>query len=96
MSKTCDELTGKALKRVNKVKDLIEKYLFNFEGSQEVINWITISPGFLDFRGYDPISKIFLDGGFYYNNRGRIKNYVAKVDYRGNTIPDILFCSGLN
>ena len=70
---------------------MIEKHLFNFEGNQEVINWITRSPGFLDFRGYDPISKTFVDGGFYYNNRGRIKSYVAKVDYPENTIPDLLF-----
>ena len=95
MTKAYDELTGKALKRVNKAKQLVEKHLFNFEGNQEAINWITRSPGFLDFRGYDPISKTFVDGGFYYKKRGRIKNYVATFDYPGNAVPDLLFGIGL-
>ena len=91
MTKAYDELTGKALKRVDKAKQLVEKHLFNFEGNQEEIDWIIRSPGFLDFRGYDPMSKTFVEGGFDYNKRGLVKNYVAIADYPGNAIPDLLY-----
>ena len=37
MTKIYDELTGKALRNVNKAKKLTEKYIFNFDGNQEQI-----------------------------------------------------------
>ena len=91
MIKQYDELTGKALRKVNKAKKLIEKYLFNFDGNQEVINWMPSGPGIIDFQGYDPISQTVVDGGFEYNQRGQVKAYVATAEYEGIPIPALTY-----
>lgn len=91
MLKVYDELSGKALRTVDKAMGLLEKHLFNFDGNQEEINWIPRGAGFIDFRGYDPISKTFVEGGFEHDKRGRVKSYVVLSKQDGNVVPDFLF-----
>ena len=92
MAKTYDELTGKALRKVNKAMNLIEKHVFNFDGNQEIIDWSPFrEAGFMDFEGYDPISKTKVTGGFEYDNKGRVISYAAWAEYDNNTIPTLTY-----
>ena len=91
MAKTYDELTGKALRKVNKAMNLIDKHVFNFEGNQEIIDWSQIEDGFMDFEGYDPISKTTVTGGFEYDKRGRVISYAAWAEYDNNVIPTLTY-----
>lgn len=90
MTKIYDELTGKALRNVNKAKKLTEKYIFNFDGNQEQITWDPKGAGFLDFQGFDPISSTVAKGGLEYDKKGKILTYAVEVITNTTDIPALL------
>ena len=91
MTKIYDELTGKALRNVNKAKKLTEKYIFNFDGNQEQITWDPKGAGFLDFQGFDPISSTVVEGGLEYDKKGKVLTYAVEVITNTTDTPTLLY-----
>ena len=91
MTKNYDELTGKALRNVNKAMKLTEKHIFNFDGNQEQIIWDQKGAGFIDFEGFDPISSTVVQGGLEYDKKGKILTYAVEASTNTTNIPALLY-----